>query len=69
MYQVVQIRKKDGLSQSGLAAITGISRSALNEVERSKRAPYPGWQQRIAEALGTCREVAFQELYRTQEPV
>jgi len=62
MYQFVEIRKALGISQARLAAMTGISRSALNEVERGKRVPYPGWQQRIAEALGTCEEIAFQKL-------
>lgn len=69
MYRFVEIRKKQGISQAGLAAMTKIPRPVINEIERGKRVPYPGWQQRIAEALGTCREVAFQELYGTQEPV
>ena len=46
------LRKKLGLTQQTLAALTGLSRSTIVNFETGKREPRLGALERIADALG-----------------
>lgn len=56
-----EIRKAKGLSQWKLAQLTGIHPTNLYKVESGQLRLYPGWRQRIAEALGVREEDLYQE--------
>lgn len=52
MMIVVQERRKLGLSQAGLARLTGANPSSICRIESGKEPPYPLRAKRIADALG-----------------
>lgn len=52
MLRLRQERKRQGLTQTKLAALTGIAAPDICAVERGWRKPFPGWKRRISEALG-----------------
>ncbi len=56
-------RKALGMSQETLSRMTGISSSALSQIEGGWRYPFPGWQLRIAKAL----KAKVDELFSSEE--
>lgn len=53
------IRTKKGLSQLALAATTRISPSVISNIENGKVYPYPGWRERLAQALDVSETDLF----------
>ena len=53
-------REKRGISQSQLAGLLGISRSALSNVENGHVAPWPRLRRAAAKALGVPEESLFE---------
>lgn len=56
---VTEVREKRGLSKQKLSQITGISPSNIYHIETGKLFPYPGWRQRISDALGVSELELF----------
>lgn len=44
-------RLRQGLSQHKLGALAGIHPSNISHIENGRIYPFPGWRQRLAEAL------------------
>lgn len=66
MLQLQVERKRRGVTQTRLSALTGISPQDISAIENQRRVAGPGWRARIARAL-VADEV---ELFRpTQERV
>jgi len=47
-----QLRREQALSQRALAALSGVSLDAVNQLETGKRWAYPVTVRKLAEALG-----------------
>lgn len=56
MLVMTVIRKDKGITQAGLAEITGIAEPQINAIERGRIVPRGEWQTRIVDALGWKRE-------------
>ncbi|HAA81540.1 MAG TPA: XRE family transcriptional regulator [Thermoanaerobacter sp.] len=62
-------RLKRGISQTKLAAITGIHPATLSKIENGRIYPYGGWRMKLAAALGWPIEKAeelFEEVERDE---
>ena len=64
-----EVRKQQGLSQFELARICGIETANLSKVENGILRPYPGWRQRIAQALGVSEDEIFPAEVKKEEEV
>ena len=53
------IREKKGISQLQLSYKTGISQTAISNIENGRVYPYPGWRKRIAKALNVPEKEIF----------
>jgi len=54
-----KIRHEKGLSQLKLAFLTGITPTDISRIENDVRRAYPGWRERLAEALGESEDKVF----------
>ena len=61
MNNLKEFRTKKGISQFKLAVDTGISPSIISRIENGWLWPYPGWRQRIAQALNVSESELFPE--------
>ncbi|MFC2034881.1 helix-turn-helix domain-containing protein [Chloroflexota bacterium] len=59
MNRLKELRNKQELSQLRLALLTGIAPSDISRIENNWLYPYPGWQKRLARALGTTEAELF----------
>lgn len=57
-----EIRMKKGLSQFALAKLSDISPSDISKIESGALRAYPGWQKRLADALGVSKSELFPEV-------
>lgn len=62
MFKITQIRENEGITQAELSRLSGVSRPDLCRLEAGKIYPYPGWKQKLAEALDTDPDTLFQEV-------
>ena len=58
-----EVKAAKGVSGLKLSQMTGISPGAISNIENGKIIAYPGWKQRIAEAL----EVPVEEIFPESE--
>ncbi|MEY3052520.1 MAG: hypothetical protein RLY31_2305 [Bacteroidota bacterium] len=68
-WKVKQLRQERGLSFAELAALTGISVSYLNEIEKGKKYPRAEKMQVLVQALGRSEADMLAETDRTITPV
>ncbi|MGI1690040.1 helix-turn-helix domain-containing protein [Thermoanaerobacter uzonensis] len=52
MTKMAIVRRILGITQKELSEITGIDSSTISRLENGIMKPYPGWQRKIADALG-----------------
>lgn len=50
--QIIELREKQGLTQSQLAELTGIDQGDISRIERGATSPTARTLQRVADALG-----------------
>lgn len=60
MLRMKQIRKEQGLSQSGLSKLSGVHVSTISNIETGRLSPWPGQRLSIAHALGWPEDRADQ---------
>lgn len=59
-------RLRRGMTQFDLAIKTRISQADICQIELCKVTVFPGWRQRLAEALGVPEEKLFPEVYANE---
>lgn len=52
-------RLKLGLSQFGLARLSGVPSSTISRIEQHKIYPYPGWRRKLSAALNIDEAYLF----------
>ncbi len=62
MFRITFERQRQGLSQSKLARAANIHPTHLSMLEAGKVFPYPGWVQRLSDALGVPGDELFEEV-------
>lgn len=62
MLRLTLERRRRGISQTRLAAMTGIAPQDISALENGWKRPYPGWKKRIARALGVDGDALFEEV-------
>ncbi|MEZ5125740.1 MAG: helix-turn-helix transcriptional regulator [Thermoleophilia bacterium] len=67
MLRLAQERRKKGLSQAGLARLTGIHPAAISQLESGVAHPWPGWKARLARALEVSGDELFEEVDDAQD--
>lgn len=67
MLRVKQVRRRLGLSQEVVSIMTGIDSATISRLENGKMHPYPGWAERLAEALDVPAATLFEEVPRDAE--
>jgi transcriptional regulator with XRE-family HTH domain len=61
-----QERRRRGLSQTKLSALTGIAATDLGAIERGIKYPWPGWRRRIAAAFKLPESALFPDEVRSR---
>lgn len=56
-----RIRKEKGYSQLELSYETRIASTDISSMERGKKYPYPGWREKLANALEVKEKELFPE--------
>ena len=64
-FHIKSIREEKGISQGQLAVMTGVSQSAISDIENNKRNPSLWTVQMIADVLGVPVDALVEE--RTDE--
>ena len=67
MFRLTRIRKNEGITQAELSRLTGIPRPTICHIENGKVYPFPGWKQRIGEALDIDPEILFEEVENNEQ--
>jgi transcriptional regulator with XRE-family HTH domain len=56
---IKKYREEKNFTQLKLAALAEMSPSDLNQVENSKKHPFPKWRKKISKALGRSEKEVF----------
>lgn len=62
MLRLTQERRRRGISQAGLARLTGMHPAHISALESGTAYPWPGWKARLARALDVPAEQLFEEV-------
>lgn len=61
MSRVLVFRKALGWSQGELAAMSGVSRRAIREIETGKQRAWPAMRERLSQVIGVSEKALFSD--------
>ncbi|MDX9917062.1 MAG: helix-turn-helix transcriptional regulator [Gudongella sp.] len=67
MNNLKAVRLSKGMSQFELAKLSNVGPGEISRLENGKIFPYPGWRQKLAEALQVSEETIFPDVQEEDE--